>query len=332
MIDLHLHLDGSIAKRAMPRMAKLCKYDLPENYKDQVHTSMDCESLNEYLNCFNIPIALLQTKATIQVAVKSLIDKLAAQGIIYAEIRFAPMFHMNQGLTMDEVVEADISGLDDRIMPAQIIFCCMRGQEEKVNLEVVEVAKKYLGKGVCAIDLAGAEAIYKTKEFENVFKKAQELNIPFTIHAGEADDYTSIDKALDFGAKRIGHGINAIQNAETLKRIIDHRIPLEMCPTSNMQTKAVLSWDKYPLKKYLQMGVKATINTDNITVSNTSLKLEFELLKDVLKISKEEIYQLLLNAIDAAFLTEDQKEKLRIRMDCNFSYWYYRKSTKEETR
>ena len=152
------------------------------------------------------------------------------------------------------------------------------------------------------------------------------------VESQDSESITNAKSALDLGAKRVGHGINAIQNAETLKRIIDNQIPLEMCPTSNMPTKAVLSWDKYPLKKYLQMGVKATINTDNITVSNTSLKLEFELLKDVLKISKEEIYQLLLNAIDAAFLTEDQKEKLRIRMDCNFSYWYYRKSTKEETR
>lgn len=328
MIDLHIHLDGSISKKSMPKLAKLCGYSLPENYKELVQTKLDCESLNEYLNCFEIPVNLLQTSKTITFAVKELIDKLAAQGIIYAEIRFAPLLHLKQGLTQEDVVKAAIEGLNDRIMPAQLILCCMRNETEEINKETIKVASKYLHKGVCAIDLAGAEKIFKTENFKNLFEYAKKLDVPYTIHAGEADDYTSVDSALSFGTKRIGHGIHAIDNEKTINKILKNNITLELCPTSNYQTKAINSFDEYPLKEYLKKDVKATINTDNVTVSNTSLKLEYELIRTKMNISKEEVYQLLLNAIDGAFLSDIEKEHLRIRMKCNFSYWYYRKSTK----
>ncbi len=158
-------------------------------------------------------------------------------------------------------------------------------QEE--NLETVNLAKKYLVKdeGVVAIDLAGAEGLFKTADFEKEFSMAQELGIPFTIHAGEADGAESVWTALKFGAKRIGHGVRIAEDPELIKYVIEHNIPLEMCPNSNRQTKAVDDMTAYPLKKFLEAGVKVTINTDDMAICRTNLQNEFDYIKKMYGIS-----------------------------------------------
>ena len=195
---------------------------------------------------------------------------------------------------------------------AGLILCAMRGADNKeANLETVRVAAKYLGKGVVALDLAGAEALFPTRDFEDVFALARELEVPFTIHAGEADGPDSIRTALAFGARRIGHGVRALEDAALVKELAEKRIPLECCPTSNLNTKMFPDMAHYPIRALLEAGVRATVNTDNMTVSDTTESKEFAKLEQAIGLTAAEEKQLLLNAVDAIFGGEDEKERLR---------------------
>ena len=177
-------------------------------------------------------------------------------------------------------------------------------------METVETAEKYLGKGVVAIDLAGAEGLFPTKDFRDIFELAREKHIPFTIHAGEADNPTSVEYALKFGAKRIGHGVGSVENADSLKKLSYGGITLELCPTSNLNTNIYENINEYPIKKLMDAGVKVTINTDNMMVSGTDIKKELTMLADTFGFDEDDIIDFERNAIMAAFTSASHKEKL----------------------
>lgn len=320
MIDLHLHFDGSLPVSVVLELAAMQGIELPEYDEEKLKKYMqapaDCASLNEYLEKFELPLRLLQTEDAIRLAMIRVIEKLKAQGIIYAEIRFAPQLHCREGLSMERVTEAAMEGVRnavrDRSISINLILCCMRGRDNKeANLDTVRIASGYLGNIVCACDLAGAEAVFKTEEFEEVFGLARELKVPFTIHAGEADTAESIKTAIRFGASRIGHGVHAIDDEETMQLIREKNITLECCPVSNVQTKAVSSIKEHPVGEFIKRGIKVTVNTDNMTVSGTTIANEFETIVNAGLISTEDKKQLLLNAAQAAFTTDEEKERLK---------------------
>lgn len=318
MIDLHCHLDGSISLPIAKKLAALQNIELPAKSDDALLKKLsvpeDCESLNDFLQCFGLPLRLLQTKEGITEAVRLVQENCKEQGIIYLEIRFAPQLHQINGLTQEEVILAALEGLKKSDLHTNLILCCMRSDHNKEeNLETVQLAKKYLVKdeGVVAIDLAGAEGLFKTADFEEEFTLARELGVPFTIHAGEADGPESVWTALKFGAARIGHGVRIYEDEKLLEYVIKNQIPLEMCPNSNRQTKAVSDMSTYPLRKYLEAGAKVTINTDDMAICRTSLNHEFNYIKELCGITEAEKKQLLLNAVEAAFCSEEYKEKLK---------------------
>lgn len=320
MIDLHLHLDGSVSPEIIIQIAQQEKIPLPTYDASQLSSFLvcpkQCHSLNEYLTKFTLPGLVMQSTYGLYEVTYDLIHRLHLQGIRYAEIRFAPQLHTNQGLTQKEVIEAVLravyQGTQDFPIRIQIILCCMRGADNHaLNLETVRLAKEFLHQGVCALDLAGAEALYPTSSFHEEFILAKQLGIPFTIHAGEADSAQSIRDAIAFGAKRIGHGIHAQEDSELMDLLATEKIGLEMCPTSNLQTKAVSSLKEYPLRTFLKKGILATINTDNTTVSQTTLSQEFALLEKEYHLTKEEKKELYQNAIEIAFLSPEEKEILR---------------------
>ena len=264
--------------------------------------------MNEYLEKFAFPGSLLQTKEGISTAVYKLAEELKEQGLLYAEIRFVPQKHMEQGLSQEEVVEAAIDGMKKSDLKAQLILCCMRGNDNhEENLETVQVAGNYLGKGVCAVDLAGAEALFPTDNFEDLFVLAKELNIPYTIHAGEASGPSSVYKALEFGAKRIGHGVRSIEDFELMKKLTDEKIYLEFCLTSNLNTRIFEKIEEYPIREFLDAGVKITVNTDNMAVSNTTLKEEYALLIETFHLNEKEVKQIVNNSIEASFADDETK-------------------------
>ena len=320
MIDLHLHFDGSLLPRTVLELAKEQGIALPSEEPDELKLFLaapaDCGSLNEYLEKFDLPLLVLQTREAIRKGMYTLVSSLKEQGMLYAEIRFAPQLHTKKGLAQEQVVKAALQGLQEAaagsFFKAKLILCCMRGADNREeNLLTVRTAAAFLGRGVAALDLAGAEALYPTADYGEVFALAKELSVPFTIHAGEADGPESIRAALRMGASRIGHGVRAGEDPELLEELKEKQIPLEMCPSSNVQTKAVPSLSEHPVLSYLRRGLLVTVNTDNMTVSDTTIEREFRLLKEELGMTPEERRQLLLNAADAAFLTAEERWRLK---------------------
>lgn len=313
MIDLHLHLDGSLTPEIVIKLAKLQGLNLPsdndEDLRNLLTVPKNCESLNDYLKCFDLPLSLLQEKDAITLCVKLLFEHLDSLGYQYCEIRFAPQLHQKHGLSQEEVVKAVLSGRDeykkehlDTDFDARFILCMMRGNDNKnENFETIETAKEFLGKGVVALDLAGAEGLFPTKNYKEEFQTARQYGIPFTIHAGEADGVESVRTAIESGAKRIGHGIRAMEDLEVMRLLKEKEITLELCPTSNIQTKAVPSWKEYPLKRFMDYGILVTINSDNLMVSDTNVKKELELIQKEFQLSENEINILKENSKNAIF-------------------------------
>lgn len=316
LIDLHLHLDGSLSPKSVKELAAMQNIPLPEN-EDELLSMLriedDCRNLNEYLEKFAFPISLLQTKKAISRAVYNLCKELKAQGLRYAEIRFAPQFHQKNGLTQEQVVKAAIRGKKHSRFRSNLILCCMRGDDNhKANLETVRVAKKFLGKGICAIDIAGAEALFPTRNFEDIFALARKLHVPYTIHAGEADGPESIYSALSFGAKRIGHGVRCIEDSRLMKKLAEEGTVLELCPTSNLHTNTFETIRDFPLRKLIEAGIKVTINTDNMTISGTTMESEMQKLIDTFSLTEEELNVIVQNAVNASFADEMTKYEINV--------------------
>ncbi len=305
-IELHVHLDGSVRLDTAAELLDLSinevKYDMLAKEK--------CLDLNDYLTKFELPVKIMQTKRNLERIAYELAVDLKNDGVIYAEIRFAPIKHTLEGLSLYDVTESVIMGLSRVDMKSNVILCMMRNDDIKTNMMVIDVARHYLNEGVCAVDLAGAEAIYKTEDFKDLFDYATEKNVPFTIHAGEADGRESIKSAISFGTTRIGHGVNVVTEDDLIKEVIDKDILLEVCPTSNIQTRVVDNYKSHPIRKLYDLGVPLSINTDNRTVSNTTLKREYKNLEVNLQFSTNDFIKTNKQAINHAFISENEKKEL----------------------
>ena len=260
----------------------------------------------------------MQTPKGLEESIYLVAENIRSQGVIYAEIRYAPQLHTTEGMTQEDAIIAALNGLKRTKLKANLILCCMRGEgNDKENDETVELAKKYLVEdgGVVALDIAGAEALYKTSNYRNLFEKAKNLSIPFTIHAGEADGPDSVKDAIEFGAKRIGHGVRIYQDPEVEKLVKDKQIFLEMCPTSNRQTHAVEDMSTYPFMKYLEEGIKVTLNTDDMGIEGTTLAKEFRYMEKTFGLTPEQEKIILLNSVNAAFTTDEVKNDLKKKLN-----------------
>lgn len=317
-IDLHAHLDGCITVDIAKKLAVLQQIKLPaENDEDLLSLLSvpdSCENLNDFLKCFDLPLSLLQTEEALEEAVRLILSEMQKDGVIYAELRFAPQFHTQKGMSQEAAVQAALRGLKKSPIPGNLILCCMRGDSnQQENLETLDLAHKYLTEdgGVTAVDLAGAEALFPTENYKALFAKAKEYNVPFTIHAGEAGDAGDVKTAIYMGASRIGHGVRIAGNEEVIRLVKDKGIFLEMCPTSNRQTKAVTDMASYPLKDFLEQELKVTLNTDDPAIERTTLSREFQYMDSLLNLTKEQKKQLLLNSVNAAFTSQRRKQKLK---------------------
>lgn len=312
-ILLHLHLDGAIDiddafKWVKEDGIKISKKDLLR----ELQVDEECHNLNDYLKKFDLPCKLLQTCERLEITSYHLFQKLAKLNVVYAEVRFAPLKHLEKGLILDDVVISVINGFNKANVESGImggiILSLMRGEEYEKNKNVVDVAKKYLGKGVVGIDLAGAEALYPTKDYVKLFSYAKTLEIPFTIHAGEAAGVESIKAALDIGAKRIGHGVKVIDDEALMERVIKENILLEVCVTSNYQTEAIKR--RHPIEKLYRKGVKISINTDNDTVSGIDINREYARILQETKMDIEDLINCNTNSIPFIFADDKTKNKL----------------------
>lgn len=308
-IELHLHLDGSVNLTLASTLSKL---DL-NIVKNKMIAPFKCKNLGDYLTRFDFPISLMQTKENLELIASKLADDLINDKVIYAEIRFNPLAFTSI-LTLDEVITSVLRGLNNKKIKTNLILCMMRGYSHDDNLKIINLAKKYLGKGVVAIDLAGDEKKYKLKEYLSLFEYAKSLNIPFTIHAGETDKI-DILSAINLGARRIGHGVFSITDENLIQELRKKDILLEVCPTSNIQTNAFNTYLDHPIKKLYDLNIKINLSTDNMTVSNTTLEKEYEIVKKYNNLTDLDLLKMNKDSIDYAFLSDLEKEELRKQLD-----------------
>ena len=317
IVDLHLHLDGSLSAKAIITVARKEKIKLPsENIKELNKFLMvpeNCQSLNEYLERFALPNLVLQTKFGLVTCTLDLLKRLADDGLKYVEIRMAPQLSTVKGLSQEEVVKTLIESCkkgEKYHIFSNLILCLMRGENTREkNFETIRVAKKFLNEGVVAMDLAGAEGLFPNEMFDEEFKLINELHIPLTIHAGEAAGASSVKSALKYGAVRIGHGIHSIEDENVLRELKNKDICLEVCPKSNLDTKTISKYEDLPLKQFIEKGIKVSINTDDMTVSNTTLKQEYETLMKM-GFNEKDLRMFAENSIQASFADTKIKEYL----------------------
>lgn len=326
-IDLHLHLDGSLPFQTVKELAgqQGIGLDMTDaQLKEMLTVPAGCKDLNEYLTKFDFPLQLMQTADALEKCMHDLLCELDKQGVMYCEVRFAPQLHTRKGLNQAQVIEAVNKGLQSvertsAQIKAGIILCCMRGDDNaEVNKITLKEAANHLGSGVCGVDLAGAEALFPTSQYAELFAYAKKLQLPVTIHAGEAAGPDSIKAAVQMGAVRIGHGIRAAFDSESIALLKERGITLELCPTSNLNTKVVDRIEDYPIMELIHAGVGVTVNTDNMTVSDTNIKKEYQMLADTFGFGDSLVKCLLYRSVDAAFTTNEMKRLLKNRIDKTF--------------
>ncbi|MFE2286844.1 adenosine deaminase [Streptomyces sp. NPDC059443] len=328
---LHDHLDGGLRPGTIIELADKVGYgNLPETDAAKLGTwfreAADSGSLPRYLETFAHTCAVMQTKEALFRVASECAQDLAEDGVVYAEIRYAPEQHLEAGLTLEEVVEAVNEGFREGERRARTngnrirvgaLLTAMRHAARA--LEIAELANRYRDNGVVGFDIAGAEAGFPPTRHLDAFEYLKRENNHFTIHAGEAFGLPSIWQALQWcGADRLGHGVKIIDDIEvaedgsvTLGRLAsyvrDKRIPLEMCPTSNLQTGAAVSYAEHPIGLLRKLHFRLTVNTDNRLMSGTSMSREFEHLVDTFGYSLEDMQWFTVNAMKSAFIPFDER-------------------------
>ncbi|WP_231955814.1 adenosine deaminase [Lederbergia lenta] len=319
-IELHCHLDGSLKPETIVDIARKENINIPsfeiDGIRDELIAPLECESLDQYLEKFSIPNLVMQSKENLRRIAFELLQDAAEENVKYMEIRFAPLLHTKQGLDVEEIIQSVLDGMkdaEDRFdIKGNLILSCMRTMSVASAFEVVEKGKKFLGQGVVAIDLCASEEEGFSRNFIEPIKLAKQYGYRVTIHAGETGIGQNVLEAVTLlGAERIGHGV-FIKNCEEAYRIVkEQQIVLEMCPTSNVQTKAVNNFREHPIYQFHKKGIKVTINTDNRTVSDTNMVNECKILYKEFDISFEDYKQIYFNSVEASFADSKTKEMLK---------------------
>jgi adenosine deaminase len=238
----------------------------------------------------------------------------AREHVRYIEVRFAPTFSTGEGLSVREVIECVKNGLARAEEKADIltgiIVCTMRNLDAETNISMLKEARELLGSGVVGCDLAGDEKAYPTSDFADVFAVAKKYEMPFTIHAGECGSAESVRTAIELGAKRIGHGIAMSGQPDLLELCAKRKVGVELCPTSNLQTKAVTDFSKYPFMEFYKAGIPMSVNTDNRTVSDTTCTDEYMRLAEAGMFREEMCEKIYHASLASSFASDEQKQSL----------------------
>ncbi|GAA1455747.1 adenosine deaminase [Williamsia maris] len=336
---LHDHLDGGLRPATVLDLAHEVGYgDLPADDADSLarwfRESADSGSLVRYLETFTHTVAVMQTAAALRRVARECAEDLADDGVVYAEVRFAPEQHLTAGLSLDEVVEAVLDGFTEGVTAAAaagrtiVMRCLVTAMRHAArSREIAELAVRFRHRGVVGFDIAGAEAGYPPSRHLDAFEYMRANNAPFTIHAGEAFGLPSIHEAISFcGTDRLGHGVRVIDDislpagsdlaahafagaelGDVANYVRDKRIPLELCPSSNVQTGAVASIADHPFNVLARLRFRVTVNTDNRLMSDTSMSKEFTTLHDQFGYGWADFERFTVNAMKSAFVHFDER-------------------------
>lgn len=308
--DLHVHLDGSLRIDTILELAKQFKIDLPSTDPKKLKkiiSGENADDLGDYLEGFSITLKVLQNEEGLRRAAYELAEDAAKENVRYTEIRFCPLLHTEEGLSLTTVSNAVLDGLSqaekDFDITTGLIFSGMRNMSPEISLRLASLATTYKNKGVLGFDLAGQEYNFPAIEHREAFDLALKNNLNITIHAGEGYGSESIHQAIHYcGAHRIGHGTKLIQDGDLLNYVNDHRIPIEICLKSNIDTHTVKSFKEHPFPIFYDLGLRVTLNTDNRLVSNTTMTNEYMLAHKEFNFDYEKIKNLIINGFKSSFL------------------------------
>ncbi|MBN2625271.1 MAG: adenosine deaminase [Spirochaetales bacterium] len=329
-VELHYHLDGGVRPETIIELAADAGIDLPESdpkaLADWFHRGADRKSLSLYLEGFSLTCGVMQTAPALTRIAREAIEQLKEDGVVYGEIRFAPVLHQDKGLTLEEIVAAVLTGLEEGRKKTGVefglILCAMRHQSGDVSVEMAELAVAFRSRGVVGFDIAGDEFGHPPKRHLDAFQYIRSKNFNITIHAGEAFGVESIWQAIQIcGAHRIGHATrltenmsfhgNEIEHMGTLAQFIrDRRIPLEMCLSSNIQTGAAPSLKEHPFGLYYRNSFRVMLCTDNTLMSDTTLSREMLLAVENFGLGLKDLEKITINAMKSAFLHYDERLKI----------------------
>jgi adenosine deaminase len=317
--DLHVHLDGCLRIETILELARKQKVKLPTFDRDElfrlIYAGDVCNSLDDYLKAFDVTLSVMQTEESLERAAFELAEDAWKENVRYIEVRYAPMLHTRADLTLTDVVEAVLRGLRmaKRTFGIRygLILCGIRTMSAESSLRMAELAVAFKNRGVVGFDLAGSEVNNPAREHRAAFQLILDNNINCTAHAGEAYGPDSIAQAIHkCGAHRIGHGTRLRENGELLNYVNDHRIPLEVCPSSNIQTKAAQSWEAHPIDFYVDYGLRVTINTDNRTVTDTTVSKELWLCHQHYGWTLDRIKEIIIAGFKSSFMPYREKVDL----------------------
>ena len=316
--ELHVHLDGSVRPQTLLELAKEQGVKLPSHdvkkLAEYMHVT-DARNLVDYLARFDVTLSVLQTPEALERVMFELLEDAAKENVRYMEVRYSPVLNARGGMPLTEAVEAPLRamkrGEQQFGVKSQLIICGIRNMSPDVSLELANLTVAYKGRGVVAFDLAGAEYNFPAKKHKEAFYTVIDHNMATTVHAGEAYGAESIHQALHYcHADRIGHGTRLYENPDLEQYVLDRRVPLEICITSNVQTHAVPSLASHPARRYLDLGIVLSLNTDNRLMSATTVTEELWLAHKHLHFTRAEIERVVLMGFESAFLPHREREAL----------------------
>lgn len=322
-IELHCHLDGSIRPMTALALAKergLLQEDTSlETVEHLLQAPTNCDSLDTYLKTFDLPIAMMQDKESIKRVAYELFEDAYRDGVCYMEVRFAPLLHIRKGLTIEQVLEAALEGMQTATEQYDItgnyILSHLRHHSPELMFELINAGLPFLRAGVVAVDLAGSELEGYARRFVEPVQYARDKGYAVTMHAGETGFISNIVDAIKLlGASRIGHGVALKNDEQIMKWVIAQGVTIEACPTSNLQTRIVASPDQHPVDYFHQMGVKVMLNTDNRTVSQTTLTNEYNLIQETFGWGQKDFEEIYKSAVSAAFCDPIEKQRLLLKL------------------
>lgn len=316
--ELHVHLDGSLRPTTMIELARDSGVELPASEPDALAAAMhagDSQNLPDYLERFSVTLALMQEPEALERAAFELGEDSAEENIRYLEVRYSPVLHIEKGMTLDQAVEAPLRGLaaaeETFGIQTGLIICGMRQMNSASSMELAELAVSFKGRGVVGFDLAGPEAGNPARGHGPACDHVAQNNLGITIHAGEGFGPESIAQAIHHcHARRIGHGTRLREDPALEAFVNDFRIPLELCLTSNLQTRVAPTYREHPFRRYFDRGLVVTLNTDNRLMSGVSLTDEYWIAHKELGLSWEELKEVAFLGFQAAFLPYGAKVSL----------------------
>mgnify|MGYP001379977995 CR=1 FL=1 len=318
-IDLHCHLDGSVRPQTIIELAHQQGLTLPSENVDEIRELMvapeTCQNLDEYLKRFELPLSVMQTEEGIERISFELYEDAAKENVKYLEVRFGPLLHLQKGLTLDQIIGSAVKGMKRAEQAYDIkgnyILSILRTMPKDDINTVINAGAKYLNDGVVAFDLAGSELPGFCHEFVPYAQYAIEKGYRVTIHAGEQGVGQNVYDAISLlGAERVGHGIHIKGHKDAYNLVKDKAVALETCPSSNIQTKAVDSLSNHPIKAFYKDDVLITINTDNRTVSNTTMSDEVRKVVEEFDLSRKEYFEIYKVSVEHSFASDTVKQHL----------------------